>query len=446
MYRTKVRPSTRANDLGLVILGEAEVRVLVVGSGGREHALCWAIAKSRKLQKLFCAPGNGGIAQIAECVDISAEDITGIVEFATSEEIGLVVVGPELPLVAGITDRLEEAGINVFGPSAKAAMIEGSKGMMKDLCAKHNIPTATYARFNECDAAREYIRVHGAPIVVKADGLAAGKGVILCRNESEALAAIDHIMIENAFGDAGAEVVIEEFMTGEEASFFALVNGENALPLVAAQDHKAVGDGDEGPNTGGMGAYSPAPVVDETMSKTIMKTIIEPTIRGMAADGMSYKGVLFAGLMITDAGPKLIEYNCRFGDPECQALMMRLESDLLEVLEATVTGELDQVQLKWSRKAALTVVMAVNGYPGSYEKGSEIKGIEEAEASGVKVFHAGTKADGARILASGGRVLNVTALAPVVSKAQAKAYDAVAKIDWPEGFCRSDIGWRAIDR
>ena len=422
------------------------MKVLVVGSGGREHALCWAIAKSKKLERLFCAPGNGGIAQIAECVDISAEDIPGIVDFATSEQIGLVVVGPELPLVAGIADRLEEAGVKVFGPNAKAAMIEGSKGMMKDLCTKYDIPTATYARFDDCDAAKDYVRLQGAPIVVKADGLAAGKGVILCRNKTEAHAAIDLMMTQDAFGDAGAELVIEEFMVGEEASFFALVDGENALPLVAAQDHKAVGDGDTGPNTGGMGAYSPASVVDEAMAKTIMKTIIEPTIRGMAADGIAYRGVLFAGLMITDAGPKLIEYNCRFGDPECQALMMRLKNDFLEVLEAAVKGELDQVELKWSSDAALTVVMAVNGYPGGYEKGSEIKGIEEAEANGAMVFHSGTKADGDKILADGGRVLSVTASAPSVAKAQAKAYDAVAKIDWPEGFCRSDIGWRAINR
>ena len=422
------------------------MKVLVVGSGGREHALCWAIAKSKKLERLFCAPGNGGIAQIAECVDISAEDIPGIVDFATSEQIGLVVVGPELPLVAGIADRLEEAGVKVFGPNAKAAMIEGSKGMMKDLCTKYDIPTATYARFDDCDAAKDYVRLQGAPIVVKADGLAAGKGVILCRNKTEAHAAIDLMMTQDAFGEAGAELVIEEFMVGEEASFFALVDGENALPLVAAQDHKAVGDGDTGPNTGGMGAYSPASVVDEAMTKTIMKTIIEPTIRGMAADGIAYRGVLFAGLMITDAGPKLIEYNCRFGDPECQALMMRLKNDFLEVLEAAVKGELDQVELKWRNDAALTVVMAVNGYPGGYEKGSEIKGIEEAEANGAMVFHSGTKADGDKILADGGRVLSVTASAPSVAKAQAKAYDAVAKIDWPEGFCRSDIGWRAINR
>jgi len=422
------------------------MKVLVVGSGGREHALCWALAKSKKLKKLYCAPGNGGIAQIAECVDVGAEDVPAIVGFATDQKIDLVVIGPEAPLVAGLADRLADAGIKAFGPSADAAMIEGSKGLMKDICAKYDIPTADYARFDECDAAKEYIRVHGAPIVVKADGLAAGKGVILCRNENEAYAAIDHIMIESAFGDAGTEVVIEEFMTGEEASFFALVDGEHALPLVAAQDHKAVFDGDEGPNTGGMGAYSPAPVVDKAMTRTIMETIIEPTIKGMAADGMPYKGVLFAGLMITETGPRLIEYNCRFGDPECQALMMRLESDLLEVLLATATGKLDKIELKWSRNAALSVVMAADGYPGHYKKGSEIKGIAAAEANGAVVFHAGTVADGDKILANGGRVLNVTALAPGVAKAQKKAYDAVAKIDWPEGFCRTDIGWRAIER
>lgn len=422
------------------------MKVLVVGSGGREHALCWAIAKSKKLTKLYCAPGNGGITQVAECVDIEAEDITAIVQFASHEKIDLVVVGPEVPLVLGLTDKLEAANVKVFGPSAKAAMIEGSKSLMKDLCAKYNIPTANYARFDECNAAKDYIRIQGAPIVVKADGLAAGKGVILCQNEDEACAAIDHIMIENAFGDAGAKIVIEEFMTGEEASFFALVDGEHALPLVAAQDHKAVFDGDEGPNTGGMGAYSPAPVVDTAMAGRIMKTIIEPTIHGMAADGIPFKGVLFAGLMITDKGPKLIEYNCRFGDPECQALMMRLESDLLEVLIAATTGKLDKTEVKWSSYSAMSVVMAAEGYPGRYHKGSEIKGIAEAEKNGAVVFHAGTKADGNRILAVGGRVLNVTALAPGVANAKKKAYDAIAKIDWPKGFFRTDIGWRATKR
>jgi len=423
------------------------MKVLVVGSGGREHALCWAIAKSPKCKRLFCAPGNAGISSVAECVDVGAEDVQGIVDFAKREKIDFVVIGPEAPLVAGLADRLRGDGVKAFGPSAAAAEIEGSKGMMKDLCAKYGIPTADYARFDEPDAAKEYIRVKGAPIVVKADGLAAGKGVILCRNENEAYAAIDHMMIEGMFGDAGGEVVIEEFMVGEEASFFALVDGENSLPLVAAQDHKAVFDGDEGPNTGGMGAYTPAPVVDDAMAQRIMDEIIMPTIDGMAAEGKPYQGVLYAGLMIEDGGPRLIEYNCRFGDPECQPLMMRLRSDALEMLLASAEGKLDTIELEWADEAALTVVMAAEGYPGPYEKGSEIGGIDDAESSeDVVVFHAGTKADGERITANGGRVLGVTALGKSVKKAQKVAYDAVDKIDWPQGFCRRDIGWRAIDR
>ncbi len=422
-----------------------KLNVLVVGSGGREHALAWAISKSSKCGELYCAPGNGGIADVATCVDLAAEDLHGLVEFALDNAIDLVVVGPEGPLVAGLVDRLEEEGINAFGPSAKAAMLEGSKGLTKDICGKYNIPTADYARFDECDAAKEYIRIKGAPIVIKADGLAAGKGVILCRNENEAYAAIDHIMTESAFGDAGAEVVIEEFLSGEEVSFFALVDGEHALPLAAAQDHKAAFDGDEGPNTGGMGAYSPAPAVDAAMVATIMETIIEPTIQGMKAEGTPYKGVLFAGLMLTDDGPQLIEYNCRFGDPECQALMMRLESDLLDVLLATTDGKLDKVSLKWRDEAALTVVMATQGYPDKYQKGSEIKGISAAEEiNDVMVFHAGTRREGDATVADGGRVLGVTALAPTIAKAQKLAYQAVGKIDWPEGFNRTDIGWRAV--
>jgi len=423
------------------------MKVLVVGSGGREHALCWAIAKSPKCKRLFCAPGNAGISSVAECVDVGAEDVQGIVDFAKREKIDFVVIGPEAPLVAGLADRLRGDGVKAFGPSAAAAEIEGSKGMMKDLCAKYGIPTADYVRFDEPDAAKEYIRVKGAPIVVKADGLAAGKGVILCRNENEAYAAINHMMIEGMFGDAGGEVVIEEFMVGEEASFFALVDGENALPLVAAQDHKAVFDGDEGPNTGGMGAYTPAPVVDDAMAQRIMDEIIMPTIDGMAAEGKPYQGVLYAGLMIEDGGPRLIEYNCRFGDPECQPLMMRLRSDALEMLLASAEGKLDTIELEWADEAALTVVMAAEGYPGPYEKGSEIGGIDDAESSeDVVVFHAGTKADGECITANGGRVLGVTALGKSVKKAQKVAYDAVDKIDWPQGFCRRDIGWRAIDR
>lgn len=423
------------------------MKILVVGSGGREHALCWAIAKSPKCKELICAPGNAGISELARCVDISAEDVPALVELAVAEKVGLVVIGPEGPLVAGLADRLEEAGIKAFGPSAAAAAIEGSKGMMKDLCAHYDIPTANYARFDEPDGAKEYIRAHGAPIVVKADGLAAGKGVILCRNENEAYAAIDHMMIEEAFGDAGAEVVVEEFMIGEEASFFAIVDGEHALPLAAAQDHKAVYDGDQGPNTGGMGAYSPAPVVDAAMSKRIMDEIILPTIKGMARDGNPYRGVLFAGLMITETGPRLIEYNCRFGDPECQPIMSRLNSDLLEVLLAAVNGTLDQVTLKWSRNSALTVVMAANGYPGTYKKNTEINGIEAAEkVAGVKVFHAGTELKNGRTQAIGGRVLGVTATGSSIEIAQKRAYEAIERIDWPEGFNRTDIGWRAIDR
>ncbi len=423
------------------------MKVLVVGSGGREHALAWAIAKSPNCKKLYCAPGNGGIADVAECVDISAEDIDAIVEFAIDENIDFVVIGPEGPLVLGLADKLAEHDIKSFGPSAGAAMIEGSKGLMKDLCAKYDIPTAEYARFDECDAAKEYIRAHGAPIVVKADGLAAGKGVILCRNENEAYAAIDHMMIEDQFGDAGSEVVIEEMMEGEEASFFALVDGEHALALVGAQDHKAAFDGDEGPNTGGMGAYTPAPALDDALSKQVMEDIIEPTIKGLAAEGTPYQGVLYAGLMITEQGPKLIEYNCRFGDPECQPLMMRLKSDALDLLLATAEGRLDKVKPKWHNDAALSVVMAAEGYPGSYDKGTEIKGLDEAgNVDGVTVFHAGTKRDGDKLLAVGGRVLNVTAMAPTVAEAQKKAYEAVDKIDWPEGFCRRDIGWRAVKR
>ena len=423
------------------------MKVLVVGSGGREHSLCWAIAKSPKCDELYCAPGNAGIDEVAVTVPIPVEDIDGLMAFVADNAVEFVVVGPEGPLVAGLVDRLDDAGVLAFGPTAKAAELEGSKGFTKDLCAKHAIPTGDYARFDEPEAAKEYIRVHGAPIVVKADGLAAGKGVILCRNENEAYAAIDHIMTEAAFGAAGAEVVIEEMLEGEEASFFALVDGEHALPLVAAQDHKAVFDGDEGPNTGGMGAYTPAPVITDAMAARIMDEIIMPTIRGMAEEGRPYKGVLYAGLMITEKGPELIEYNVRFGDPECQPMMMRLKSDLLEVLVACAEGRLEGMTLDWHEKAALTVVMATKGYPGAYGKGSEIKGLDKAgKPKDVVVFHAGTREEDGRILANGGRVLNVTALGPTVKSAQKRAYKAVGLIDWPEGFCRSDIGWRAIGR
>ena len=416
----------------------------MVGSGGREHALCWAIAKSPRCDALYCAPGNAGIDQVANCVNIDAMDLDGIVRFAKQNSIDFVIVGPEAPLVAGLVDRLEAAGIKAFGPSAEAARLEGSKGMTKDLCARHDIPTADYARFDEPDAAKEYIRIQGAPIVVKADGLAAGKGVILCRNENEAYAAIDYIMTESAFGEAGAEIVIEEFMTGEEASFFALVDGKCAKPLVTAQDHKAAFDGDVGPNTGGMGAYSPAPIIDDALTQAIMDRIITPTICAMSEEGMPYNGVLYAGLMITDDGPKLIEYNVRFGDPECQPMMARLKSDALEILLACAEGWLDEIELEWHKDAALTVVLAAEGYPGAYMTGSEIRGLEAATEEGVLVFHAGTKESDGKIIANGGRVLGVTARAKTIKAAQKLAYKGVDAIDWPQGFCRRDIGWRAI--
>lgn len=423
------------------------MKILVVGSGGREHALCWAIAQSPRCGKLYCAPGNAGIAEVAKCVALDAMDIDGIVRFAVENRMSLVVVGPEGPLVAGLVDRLEAEGIRAFGPRAEAAALEGSKGFMKELCDRCGVLTAAFGRFDEPEAAKDFIRRKGAPIVVKADGLAAGKGVILCRNELEAYAAIDHIMTERSFGDAGDEVIIEEFLTGEEASFFALVDGVRAIPLASAQDHKAAYDGDEGPNTGGMGAYSPAPIVTDAMVDTIMKTIITPTIEGMAAEGRPYKGVLFAGLMIDNGVPKLLEYNVRFGDPECQPMMMRLKSDLLEALLACVDGHLDQISLEWHPDVALSVVMAAKGYPGHYEKGSEIGGLDAANAiDGVTVFHAGTKTANGAILANGGRVLNVTARGRTVAEAQKRAYQAVDCIDWPDGFCRRDIGWRALKK
>ena len=421
------------------------MKVLVVGSGGREHALCWTIAASPLVDKLYCAPGNAGIADVAECVAVASDDVDALVDFSRENQIEFVVVGPEAPLVGGLVDRLEAIGIKAFGPSAEAAMLEGSKGFMKDLCAKYNIPTAFYGRFTSPDAAREFVHENGAPIVVKADGLAAGKGVIIAETIAEAEAAIDDMLSGNRFGDAGAEIVIEEFLNGEEASFFVLVDGEHALPLASAQDHKRVGDGDTGPNTGGMGAYSPAPVVTEDMVETVMTEIIYPTIRGMAADGHPYKGVLYAGLMIENGVPRLLEYNVRFGDPECQVLMARLKSDLLPALIASRDGVLDNFDLRWYDEVALVVVMAANGYPGDYEKGSEIRGLDAAGAiPDVTVFHAGTREDDGRILATGGRVLGVTALGATVADAQKTAYQAVDAIDWPGGFCRRDIGWRAV--
>jgi phosphoribosylamine--glycine ligase len=423
------------------------MRILVVGGGGREHALCWAIAASPLCTKLYCAPGNAGIAAVAECIDVPAEDIAGQVALAASRQIDFVVVGPEVPLAAGLADRLAEAGIKVFGPSAKAALLESSKGFTKDLCQRHGIPTAAYERFTNADAAASYIRAQGAPIVVKADGLAAGKGVMVADSVDQAVAAAQDMLSGNRFGAAGASIVVEEFLVGEEASFFALCDGEHALSLAGAQDHKRVFDGDKGPNTGGMGAYSPAPVFDLAMQKRTMEQVIQPTVRAMARAGTPFKGVLYAGLMITREGPKLFEYNCRFGDPECQVLMMRLKSDILPALIASADGGLGHFDLRWSTDTALTVVMAAKGYPDAYKKDSEIRGLEAAAAvEGVQIFHAGTRSDGQRILANGGRVLNVTAMAPTVEQARERAYRAVDLIDWPDGFCRRDIAWRAVGR
>ncbi len=423
------------------------MKVLVVGSGGREHALCWAIAKSSKLSKLYCAPGNAGIADVAECLDIGGEDVDGVVSFAKDNAIDLVVVGPEAPLVLGMVDKLEEAGIKAFGPSAAAAVLEGSKGFMKDMCAKAGVPTAAYGRFTDAEKAKEFIRENGAPIVVKTDGLAAGKGVIICQNTEAAERAVDDMMGDKIFGDAGNEIVIEDFLTGEECSFFALVDGERAVPLAAAQDHKAAYDGDKGPNTGGMGAYSPTPIATPEICDKIMETAITPLIKTMAAEGCPYKGVLFCGLMVENGVPTVLEYNIRFGDPECQVLMMRWKSDVLEALQAAAEGRLDDIQLDWHDETAMVVVMAAEGYPGSYEKGTEIKNITTAnEVENAFVFHAGTKADNDKVLAVGGRVLGVTGRGKSVSEAQATTYQAVDAIDWPQGFCRRDIGWRALER
>jgi phosphoribosylamine--glycine ligase len=424
------------------------MKVLLVGGGGREHALAWAISKSPKLTKLYAAPGNAGIANCAECIDVSAEDVPAICKVVKEHGIEFVVVGPEAPLVDGLADRVEAMGIPVFGPSMSAAELEGSKGMMKDLLAKYDIPTADYQRFDEPDTAKEYIRFKNHPVVVKADGLAAGKGVILSHTLNEAYAAVDQIMIEEAFGNAGQEIVIEEFLIGEEASFFALCDGIRAIPMAGAQDHKQVHDGDHGPNTGGMGAYTPAPVLDDAMQKRIMDEVINPTVEAMAKEGKPYKGVLFAGLMIGEEGPKVIEFNCRFGDPECQPIMARLKSDALEMLLASAQGNLDKLKLKWDPRAAMTVVLAAEGYPGRYAKGTPINGVEDADAiEDVMVFHAGTVLDDdGQLVSNGGRVLGVTALGDTVEDAQKLAYKAVDTIDWPKGFCRRDIGWRAIGR
>jgi phosphoribosylamine--glycine ligase len=423
------------------------MNILILGSGGREHALAWKIAASPLVEKLYCAPGNAGIAQEAQCVSLDIRDHAAVIAFCKTNDIGLVVVGPEAPLAVGIVDDLENAGVLAFGPSKLAARLEGSKGFTKDLCRANNIPTAAYQRFKNAVDAKAYVKSQGAPIVVKADGLAAGKGVVVAQTIEEATEFIDSLFA-GGLGDAGSEVVIEQFLDGEEASFFVISDGLSALPLGSAQDHKRAFDGDKGPNTGGMGAYSPAPVMTEAMQKRVMDEIINPTISAMNAMGYPYRGVLFAGLMITAQGPQLIEYNVRFGDPECQVLMLRLKSDLVPALLAARDNQLKSFDLRWSNEAALTVVMAAQGYPGAYEKGSEIQGLAEAAAlEGVTIFHAGTKnGSNGKILADGGRVLDICATGKNVSEAQARAYAAIDKIRWPQGFCRRDIGWRAIER
>jgi phosphoribosylamine--glycine ligase len=422
------------------------MNILLLGSGGREHALAWKMAASPLTDRLYCAPGNAGIAREAECVAIDIADHGAVIAFCRAHHIDLVVVGPEAPLCAGIVDDLEAAGIKAFGPTRAAARLEGSKGFTKDLCRANGIPTAAYERFRTADAAKAYLRARGAPIVVKADGLAAGKGVVVAQSVAEAEAAVD-MMLGGGLGDAGGEVVIEDFLAGEEASFFALGDGETAIALTTAQDHKRAFDGDQGPNTGGMGAYSPAPNIDAATSARVMAEIIMPTLRAMKALGAPYKGVLYAGLMITADGPKLIEYNARFGDPETQVQMLRLMSDLVPALLASRDGQLKSFDLRWYPDPALTVVMAAKGYPGHYARGSVIEGLDDAaKVEGVEIFHAGTKADGNRILANGGRVLNVSAIGKTVREAQARAYEAIARIRWPEGFYRHDIGWRAVER
>lgn len=422
------------------------MNILVIGSGGREHSLAWKVAQSPLLDKLYVSPGNGGMDEIATCVDLNTSNHNEIVQFCRNRNIDFVIIGPEAPLVDGLADRLIDEKIHVFGPTAKAAILEGSKGFTKDLCAKYNIPTAAYGRFNDSVQAKKFVLEKGTPIVIKADGLAAGKGVIIAQNIDEANAAIDDIFA-GQFGSAGTELVIEEFLEGEEASFFVLTDGENILPFGTAQDHKRVGDGDTGPNTGGMGAYSPAPVMNEKMIERAINEIIIPTVKGMKNEGRPFQGVLFAGLMITEKGPELIEYNVRFGDPECQTLMMRLNSDIVPALMACSKGSIDKIKVEWADSVALNIVMAANGYPNSYEKNTEIKNLQEAGSSkNIMIFHAGTKKEKNNIYAVGGRVLNVTALSPTVTEAQKNAYAAIKKIDWPQGFYRKDIGWRAVER
>lgn len=423
------------------------MKILVVGGGGREHALVWKIAQSPLVGTIYCAPGNPGIAGIAVCAHIPSDDIESLLDFAKAEQIDLTVVGPEVPLTLGIVDRFQAFGLEIFGPNQAAARIEGSKSFSKDLMAKYAIPTAAYQTFTERDAAVAYIRAQGAPIVVKADGLAAGKGVIVAMSEEQAIAAVDDIMLDKVFGAAGASIVIEEFMEGEEASFFAFTDGRYVLPLASSQDHKRAFDNDEGPNTGGMGAYSPAPVVTAALHDEIVETIVKPTVAGMASDGCPYSGILYVGLMIKDGKPRVVEYNARFGDPEAQPLLMRMKSDIVPVLQACARGNLRQDSIEWHNKAAVCVVMASGGYPASYEKGFEITGLDDVLAmDDVVVFHAGTSLKDGKIVNSGGRVLGVTGLGSTVAEAIECAYSAVDKINWSGVHFRKDIGRKALNR
>jgi phosphoribosylamine--glycine ligase len=423
------------------------VKVLLVGSGGREHALAWAIAASPLVERLWCAPGNPGIAQEATCVPIGATDIPALVGFARENAVDLVVPGPEAPLVAGLADACAEAGIACFGPSAAAARLEGSKAFMKEVCAAAGVPTAPSATFTDAAAAKAHVRREGAPIVVKADGLAAGKGVVVAATVAEAEAAIDAFMRDRVHGEAGAAVVIEACLVGEEVSFFALCDGAHAVPFGAAQDHKRVGEGDTGPNTGGMGAYAPPPAFTPELERQVMAAIVQPTLAEMVRRGAPFRGVLFCGLMLTEAGPRLLEFNVRFGDPECQVLMLRLMSDLVPAMQAACDGVLDRFAVRFEPVSAIAVVMAARGYPGTPVTGSEIRGLDRAAAvPKVRVFHAGTRAEGGRIVAAGGRVLNICATGTTLAEARDAAYAAIDAIDWPEGFCRRDIGHRAFGR
>ncbi|WP_317992942.1 phosphoribosylamine--glycine ligase [Bartonella gliris] len=422
------------------------MNILLIGSGGREHALAWKIAASPLLKKLYCAPGNPATIEFGENIDLNINDHSLVIDFCKTHSIDLVVIGPEAPLVAGITDSLNRANICVFGPTQKAAQLEGSKSFTKDLCRKNNIPTGTYQCFNDASEAKAYIHQQGVPIVIKADGLAAGKGVVVAMTMEQAFNAVD-ACFKSAFGDAGEKIVIESFLEGEEASFFCLCDGKTAIPFGSAQDHKRVGEGDTGANTGGMGAYSPAPIMTQEMVNRTLKEIVEPALCSMNKMGAPFKGILFVGLMITQKGPELIEFNVRFGDPECQVLMMRLKDDILPLLLAAAQGNLENKPLEWSEKTALTVVMAANGYPDSPQKGTVIRNVDKVNAlSHVKVFQAGTALRNGELIANGGRVLNITAIGETISQAQKRAYEAVDCIDWPEGFVRRDIGWRAVAR